>query len=455
MKIKLSTPLSSHELDALFGGCAHSNDRRLYTHVATHSDECDSSTLFFALDGEHVSADRFIPPLCARGVTCVGRSTSQGCYPVSSGIEALLWLAAYYKKTHLPSVHTTVGITGSVGKTTTKDAVAIMLAERYRVHKTPGNRNSEIGLPLSVLESPADAEILVLEMGINHKGEMMRLSQCASVDIGIITNIGTAHIGNFGSREEIAIEKRRIVLSDDIPIFTDATEPLLCDLSVAIPVGYGGQHQLIGVGEQDETMLYCSPHTELPLPYRMPPKDIASALLFALCVGERLGLSELQMLTGAQRILAACGRRQHYRIGDISIIDDSYNASLESIRLSLSVLCEREGFKAAVLSDMLELGEHSEAMHEELGRIIAAFKLARVYYLGDMAEAVRRGASAYGYDVQRIVDFSPDGYEACTAQILSDMKAGGHLLLKGSHKSALFRIREMLYDKRPSKEEKS
>lgn len=447
MKIKLSTPLSSHELDALFGSDGASGER-FYTHVATHSDMCDPQTLFFALDGEHISADRFIGELCARGVTCIGRSTAQGCYHVPSGNAGLLQLAAYYKKTHLRALRATVGITGSVGKTTTKDAVAVMLSEHYPVHKTPGNRNSEIGLPLSILESAPDAQILVLEMGINHKEEMMRLSLCADVDIAIITNIGTAHIGNFGSREEIAAEKRRIALSDATPIFTDATEPLLSDLPNAIPVGYGGVHQLIEVGQQNECMLYCSPHKELILPYRIPKKDIASALLFALCVGERLGLSEQQMQNGARRILTECGRRQHYRVGNISIIDDSYNASLESIRLSLSVLCEREGFKAAVLSDMLELGAYSEAMHEELGRMIASSSLMRVYYLGDMADAVRRGALASGYDVERISVFAHDDYEGCTAQILRDMKRGGHLLLKGSHKSALYRIREMLCDQK-------
>lgn len=444
MKIKLSKPLSSRELDALYEKGGNTRAERVYTHIATHSDECDPETIFFALDGQHVPGDRFIPALAARGVCCVGRYALPNCYAVKSGRDALLSLASYYKTTHLASVVHTVGITGSVGKTTTKDAVAIMLSERYRVHKTEKNHNSEIGLPLTILQAPTDSEILVLEMGINHPEEMSRLTRCAIPDVAIITNVGLAHIGNFGSREAIAKEKSRIAISPSVPILADAKEMLLSNLEGLVPVGEGGLYRLLAIESPTPSMLYLSETMQLTLPYPMPTADIHGALLLALSVGERLSLTSEQMKNAAPRILSACGRRHEYQIVGIHVIDDSYNASLESMRLSLSVLSRQRGRTFAVLGDMLELGAYAEAIHEQLGHEIAKFDLSGVYYLGEMVNAVRHGAMACGYDPERIVPLPKGAHKTCTEYILRDLRPGDHLLIKGAHSGELYRIREML-----------
>ena len=447
MKIKLSTPLCAAELHRIYGKRSDLPDERRYTHVATHSAECDPETLFFALDGERVCGDRFIPALASEGITCIGRVTACGCYTVASGTEALLSLGKYYKKEHLPALQSTVGITGSVGKTTTKEAVARMLGTHYRVHKTEGNRNSEIGLPLTILEAPPTTEILVPEMGINHPGEMERMARCAAVDLAVITNIGTAHIGNFGSREAIANEKSRIRQAASVPIVTDA-EPLLSHLPNILAVGESGRYRLQRNSTNPEHILYRSDQRKLPIPYSMPPADIAAALLYSLAIGELLSLSASEMEEGVRAILAYDGRRQIFDIHGIRVIDDSYNASLESMALSLSLLSAYEGGTFAVLADMLELGTHSEPLHRALGKEIAKANPTRVYYLGEYSESVRHGATTGGYDARHILPFPPYAYEECVEQILSDVHEGDTLLLKGAHKSELFRIREILRAKK-------
>lgn len=441
MKIQLDPPLYAKEISDALGVAFSGNTARTFTHLATSSDECDVKTLFIALEGKRRHGNEFIPSLARFGVASIGGHACKNTFCVSSGLDALMRLAAYRKK-RLHHLSQTVGITGSVGKTTTKDATALLLAQKYHVHKTPSNLNSEIGLSLSILASPPDTEVLVLELGINHPGEMSRLSALANPDIAVITNVGLSHIGNFSCTKDLIREKARIASKDTRALLIDSAIPSFPEICDALRVGEGGVYQLLPL--VNDTRLFLHPEGALPLSSAFMEGDIEAALLFALSVGRLLGLSDTELSCGAEEVCKMKGRRCVQALGGITLIDDSYNASLESIDLALSVLCRGGGKRFAVLSDVLELGDRSEEIHERIGERIATHAPDGVFFLGDQAHSVRKGAVRGGYDTGKIVALGGKEHERCALLLSQVVKAGDRVLLKGSHGGELWRVGEHL-----------
>ncbi len=363
-----------------------------------------------------------------------------------------------------------VGVTGSVGKTTTKDMLAAGLSTRYAVHATKGNLNNLIGLPLTVLSASPDDEVIVAEMGMNHKGEIERLSRAAMPTIALITNVGTSHIGLLGSRENIARAKAEIVCgmhageassgARSLLVMTSDNDfaPLIeseC-ASAGVEVSYVGTLGSV-VAAQDVRLdeegmpvfdLVFEGGDTLPAHLGVPGRHVVADFLLAMAVCDRLGVS---------RILAAKAvatmPQTHMRLevvggtdGKPRIIDDSYNASPSSIAAALDVLCSMpcEGWRVAVLGEVGELGDQAERLHGLIGAYAAAKPLDLLVFVGT-------GDAAHAAEAARTMGFSEDHMEVVptaqdAARVLGPILGKNDLVLaKGSRSVGLDAfVREVL-----------
>ena len=425
------------------------------------SRKAGEGSIFVAFPGQNVDGNSFAPAAVRAGAGCAVLTCEPGADLVELALgagcalcvaddptEFLLALAAWYRST-LPAK--VVGITGSIGKTTTKDVLTAVLRTRFRVHATQGNHNNLIGLPLTILSAPADTEVLVLEMGMNHPGEIRRLSRCARPDYAIITKVGTSHIGLLGSRENIARAKAEIVLGmpeggvlalggeDDFTPFIarnfaepKGIEVLLCGTSEADAV----RATDVRVGDDGCPSFELSLEGEPALPCRLSLTGAQSVpnAVFAAAVAHRLGVSggEVREAFGS---LSITGRRQEVRRArsGARVIDDSYNASPESMAAGLDLLAQLpcEGARIAILGEMGELGDEAPRLHGLVGAYAAAKKPAMLVCVGgENAVQMASAARLMGVDEGDIQVFPSTEVliEHC-----SDLLGAGDLaLVKGS-----------------------
>ncbi|MBO4453377.1 MAG: UDP-N-acetylmuramoyl-tripeptide--D-alanyl-D-alanine ligase [Clostridia bacterium] len=344
------------------------------------SRKAEKGKMFLALRGEKINGNAYIADVVKAGACalCDDREYfSEGCVLVPDVRKALQKLAEHYRDNDLKDVRV-IGVTGSVGKTTTKDMVACALSAGRTVHKTAGNANSQIGLPITVLDTPADCDIAVVELGMSYKGEMERISRVAKPDISIITNIGHSHIENLGSREAIRDEKIKIaafskpgsvmLLNGDEPLLKglDLKDKKVYYISVSdknadcfacgIVSGAGGLSFTASIfGEKAEVRLKA-----IGIHYVMNA-------LFSLAAAKLCGVD---LASSCEKLASyeSDGRRQYiYESEGHTVISDCYNAAPESMKAALSVLGGYRGRRrVAVLGDILELGEGSPLYHKEL-----------------------------------------------------------------------------------------
>ncbi len=325
---------------------------------------------------------------------------------VEDTLSALQQLAAVYRKRFdLP----VVGITGSTGKTTTKDFIAGVLSAKYNVLKTTGNLNNEIGLPLTLLQLEKDHEVAVLEMGMSAGGEIKTLCEIASPSIGVITNIGEAHIELLGSIEAIAEAKKELLdyLGSGGVAILNGDDPRLLDLGKRFPgkVYYYGFNQgdikglqLSQKGEKSFFRGRFPNNSEGWFESPLPGRESVSNALAALTVGYILELSLPQMQKGLKASQSTAGRFQvlHNRQGMV-VIDDTYNANPSSVKAALRLLADLGGQKTvAVLGDMLELGDSAREAHLAVGRFAADCGLGCLITVGELAREMAKGAGSAG-----------------------------------------------------------
>ena len=351
------------------------------TAITTDSRKVEEGSLFVPFVGERVDAHTFIPSVMEKGAlaTLSERVLEDADYPyilVESSHQAVKDIAEFYlQQLNIP----VVGITGSVGKTSTKEVIASVLKEKYRTLKTQGNFNNELGLPLTVFRLREEDEIAVLEMGISDFGEMSRLTKVAKPDTCVITNIGTCHLENLGDRDGVLKAKTEIfeslrpgghiVLNGD-----DDKLATVKDYKGIQPVFFGmdGSKDVYA----DEIVSHglkgmsCSIHLgedvfEVLVP--MPGRHMVYNALAAAAVGRIYGLTIEEIRRGIESLEAISGRFNMIETDKFLIVDDCYNANPMSMKASLDVLQDGAGRRVAILGDMGELGENEVALHEEVG----------------------------------------------------------------------------------------
>lgn len=429
------------------------------------SRQVEEGTIFVAFPGEKVDGNDFAPRAIESGAGAVvltrepddgllSLAQEKGCAVLlTDDPEDFLLRLAHAYRTQLGCL--VIGITGSIGKTTTKDVLAAVLSKRYRVWATKGNFNNLIGMPLTVLSAPADTEVLVLEMGMNHFHEIERLSQSANPNYAIVTKIGTSHIGILGSRENIARAKSEIVqgmrAADDFsPLLVlggeDDFTPFIRD-TFAAPAGV--DVMLAGVSDDDEVRAHDirvddegrpvftldfgaggSIETMLAIP---GAQSVPNAVK-AAAVGVRLGVTPEQ-IDAAFRGLTITGHRQEIKhaASGARIIDDSYNASAESMAAGLDLLCSLtcDGSRMAILGEMGEMGDEAARMHELVGAYAAAKKLDMLVCVGgELAALMADSARMMGMDEDRIQVFAD--YQQVLDRMGGALEKDDVVLVKGS-----------------------
>ena len=416
--------------------------------VSTDSRRIPEEALFLPLAGERFDGHDFIGKALENGAAAVMSHRECEEYPVpalyvENTSQALLDLAGGYR-TMCGGV--VVGVTGSVGKTTTKELLYAVLAQQFRAEKTEGNLNNEIGLPLTLMRMTKDTEVMVAEMGMNHFGELSRMTAAAQPDYAVITNIGTSHIEFLGSREGICKAKLEIleglreggtaVLCGDEPLLWDKRDSLGCKVctcgveneacDLVAQLHEDGSFTVKNNGLESETLPIGESFTaRLAIP---GAHNVLNALA-AASVGLLMGETVENIVRGLSSYTASGMRQNIYEQNGFRIYADCYNASPDAMEATLRVLgtLGEGGRRIAVLGSMLELGDYTEEGHRRAGRAAAEFADA-LYAYGPSADAIVRGAKEKGMTAVHAFDDQNELVRALRA----DAKPGDALLFKGS-----------------------
>ena len=396
--------------------------------------------LFLALQGERDGHD-FIPMAMEKGAAAVLCSRNCGDYPaiiVDDPRRALGDIARQERRRIGMKV---VGVTGSVGKSTTKEMIAAVLGSTYRVEKTPVNQNNDIGMPMAILAMPDDTEVAVLEMGMNHFREIAYLSSIAQPNIGVIINVGTMHIEHLGSREGILRAKMEILegMEADGKLFLNGDNDLLWGQrtnAAANAVYFGETNAQCDVfadnvteGDGVTRFLVTADDQKLSVELALEGRHYVSDALAAVSVGLHMGVTPEKIANSLLAFQNMSGRQEIFETKGYTIIKDCYNAGPESMVAALNVLKKKTGRRIAVLGDMLELGVRSQAEHYRIGRFAAeAADLVLAY--GPNGIRVISGALTGGMSDTRALAFEEADQVVAALKRLA--KPGDVLLFKGS-----------------------
>jgi len=375
---------------------------------------------------------------------------------VEDTIKAIGEMASYKMKIQKEKYNLkVVGVTGSVGKTSTKDIIANVLSEKYKVLKTEGNNNNHIGLPLTILRLQ-DEEIAVIEMGMNHLGEISYLTKIAKPDIAVITNIGTSHIGNLGSRENIlkakleileGMDKKKIVINND----NDLLNKWYLENKNNIEIhtfGIKNESEFnaknIKLKENSSEFICENKNEKINIEVPVGGEHFILNALCGLTVGKLLNLNNEEIKNGIKDFKLTAKRMEiNHLKNNITIINDSYNASYESMKASILNLKNMNGErKIAVLGDMFELGDFSEKLHREVGTEIYKNKIDKLYLIGNYSKFIGEEAEKEGYKKENIFYFK--NKDELFNNLKNNLKSGDVILIKASNGMKLFEIAEKL-----------
>ncbi len=448
--------MSLREITAAVGGHYYGDDSKLtqcVTGVAIDSRKVEAGYLFVPIKGARVDGHTFIPRVMEQGALCTltEQPLENATYPyivVKSCKDALKSLAEHYRKSLDIKV---VGITGSVGKTSTKETIASVLSQKYSVLKTAGNYNNEIGLPLTIFNIRDEHEIAVLEMGISDFGEMHRLTKMARPDICVITNIGLCHLENLGDRDGVLKAKTEMFdyMQPNAKIILNGDDDKLItvrEIKGVAPKFFGLSTKLDAFADDICSLSLkgtsCRIHLEdksfnviIPIPgHHMVYNALAGAL-----VGKELGLTPDEIKAGIEALVPVSGRNNLIETESLMIVDDCYNANPISTKASLDVLSLADSRKVAILGDMFELGENEKQLHLELGAYAAKKEIDLVVCIGALSAETARGAeeaSANVFHFEKKADF----FEQAKALL----HKGDAVLVKASNGMAFSEIVQML-----------
>ncbi|MGN0161257.1 MAG: UDP-N-acetylmuramoyl-tripeptide--D-alanyl-D-alanine ligase [Lachnospiraceae bacterium] len=425
------------------------------TAITTDSRKVSEGCLFVAIKGNKFDGHDFIESSYVYGALAVlvEKELKDCTYPyirVESTLEAVKKIAAFYRSQLSLTV---VGITGSVGKTSTKEAIAGVLSQKYRVLKTEGNFNNELGVPLTLFRLSTEDEVAVVEMGISDFGEMHRLSEIVKPDICVITNIGICHLENLKSRDGVLRAKSEIFdyMNPNGAVVLNGDDDKLSTIGMihgALPrfFGMNPQHDVWAENVRSEGLYgtYCRVHDargEYEVTIPIPGKHMVHNVLAATMVAELLGLTNEEIKRGVEKLTTMNGRNNLIFGNKYTIIDDCYNANPMSMRASVDVLCEAQTRKVAILGDMGELGADEKKLHYELGEYVAKSDVDLLLCVGDLSVEMQQG-----YRMAR-----PTGeimHYDTVGELLQDLchqlHAGDAVLVKASHFMKFSEIVEFL-----------
>ncbi len=420
-------------------------------HISIDSRTMEGDDLFVPIIGARVDAHRFIEGAFAAGAVATFTSEDDAkedprpWIRVADTVQALQALGAWYRQFLKMPV---VGITGSVGKTTTRGMISAALSARFAVTGTTGNSNGQLGVPIMVCQADLAAGVTVLEMGVSEPGEMPRIARVARPDVAVVTNIGVSHIENLGSQEGICREKMQItghfdpkqtaVLNGDEPLLRayQGNSPFR---TVFYGLGPENDYRAEQVRQENGRTYFTAvtPGGSLEVSLQVPGQHNVRNALAALAAAEQLGVPAAEAAAKLAQYEGIARRLQIYPKNGITVIDDSYNASPESMEAALQVLSDQEakGRRAAVLADMKELGPDSPAFHRRVGAFAAQCPVDRFFLVGEMIRYLGEDLEKAG---RSVVYFS--GNQAAAEALKAWKQDGDVILFKGSNSMKLGEI---------------
>ena len=425
--------------------------------VTTDSREVCPGCIFVAFPGERFDGHDFAAKALEEGAAYVVLNHPVEGVPAERVVispdsyHAMMVMGANYRSQFHPKV---VGVTGSVGKTTTKQMTYAAIAGFGNTIKTEGNQNNELGLPRTMFRIGKETQYAVVEMGMSHAGEIERLSKCARPDVGIITCIGVSHIGNLGSQENICKAKLEICagLPEGAPLVLNGDDPFLRKAVLpdhVRPVWFslGDENAdvcALSIQQDEKGMSFVlEDHEEGTFLVKIPAMgrhNVANALA-AYCAATRLGLDARRVIAGLADFEQTGMRQKVVHARGVDVIEDCYNANPDSMKAALAMFreypCKR---RFALLGDMLELGDISRAAHEEVGRQAVENKVDYLVTYGEQAKRIAVVAAAKG-----LPTLHADTYAQAAETLLNKMQPGDALLVKASRGMALEKVLEIFY----------
>ncbi|MBQ9375327.1 MAG: UDP-N-acetylmuramoyl-tripeptide--D-alanyl-D-alanine ligase [Ruminococcus sp.] len=441
-------------ITAVDGSFGFPSDDYIYS-ISTDTRTIEEGSLFIALKGEKLDGHDYgkkAMELGAKAVVAERAIDGAKCIIVDSTHKALLDLAGYYRrKFDIPLV----GITGSVGKTTTKEMISLVVSEKYETLKTEGNHNNEIGLPQTLFGLESRHEAAVIEMGMSHLGEISRLSLCSQPTLAVITNIGFSHVGNLGSQENILKAKMEILDGADYnaPLILSYDDKMLRNAQV-----HDDRRVIYYSVKKKDCDVYASSIEKInddsvSFVINYPGGKIKAVLnclgehniknaLAAFCVGLELEISPEKMVEGIAKFKPDGLRQNVVKSDGKTFLVDCYNASPDSIKAALGVLSDMEvkGKRYCVLADILELGKFSKMLHKLVGEFVADSKADVLLCFGEESKYYIDGAVKKGFDSSKCKHF--ETREELASYLSDNLEAGDTVLFKGSRGTHLEKVIE-------------
>lgn len=407
------------------------------TSVERDSRQIKNGSLFLAIKGERVDGHDYIEKCYESGAVCAvcEKSPVNADKPyilVDSTLDAVKKIAkTYRKKFDIP----VVGVSGSVGKTSTKEMLYAVLSQKFKTHKTQGNLNNELGVPLTLLSMPEDTQAAVIEMGISDFGEMTRLSEMVQPTICVLTIIGCCHLENLVDRDGVlkaktemfknAAQNAEYILNGDDDKLYSVTE---VNGKKPIYFGFASDNDYFAEdiknnGEGGISCALCFDNTKLNVTIPAIGSYMVSNALAAVAAGRLLGLSDEQLINGVESYKTVGSRANVINTGKIRIIDDCYNANPTSVKASLDTLVNFSGRKVAILGDMKELGTDELKLHLETGKYAKEKGVDLVIAAGELAKELAKGADGEWFA----------NVEQMKSAIPALINEGDTVLVKASH----------------------
>lgn len=429
------------------------------------SRKVEDGYLFFAVKGERVDGHDFAADVYKKGAICmIAERKPDAEIPyilVENSLDALKKTAAFYREQLSVRV---VGISGSVGKTSTKEFVAAVLKQKFRIHKTQGNFNNEIGVPLTLLQIKETDEIAVVEMGISDFGEMHRLSSMAKPDICILTNVGYCHLENLKDRDGVLKAKSEMFdfAAEDAVVILNGDDDKLQTIGARngrLPVFYGMDERNTVYAKEirtdidkTEVTIVFGNGAEVRASFEVPGRHMVYNAMAAAAVGELFGMTPEEIAEGIRQVKPVGGRLHLIDTGRYRIIDDCYNANPVSVKSSLGVLQLAPGRKVAILGDMFELGEKERELHYGVGEAFREYEIDVAIFAGKLSAATWEGVQKSGAKTECYY------YETLDDLLMFldlQVKPGDTILVKASHSMHFEKIVEYLKEEVEDGKDKS